>query len=92
MASFRVDKVYYLPHRDLVVLAGVAESGHPRVGGGIDLPRQIKGPGWVPISDVQTVQFGEAEKVCVVIDYAVLEAAPMMEFTDLEGLSLDLRA
>lgn len=92
MASFYVDKVYYLAHRDLVVLAGRPESGLPVPGGAIDLPREVKGPGWVPIHDVQKVPFQDGTtKLCVVLEWSVLESAPLMEFSSLEGLALDLR-
>lgn len=91
MAAFEVQKTYMVPHRDLIVLAGRAVSGMPRPGGAIELPRELKGPGWVPISDVQQVTFGEVERLCVVLEWAVVEGAPLMEFADLEGLSLQIR-
>ena len=92
MAAFRVQKVFYLPRQDALVLAGVAESGRVRRGGAIDLPRELKGPGWVPIMDVQKVPFQDGvDRLCVVIDYEVLTGAQLLEFDDLEGLSLDVR-
>ena len=92
MPAFRVDKVYFVPHRDLLVLAGTPESVLPRPEWSIDLPREIKGPGWVPIHDVQMVPFADGtEKLCVVLEYAVVEGAPLMEFGDLEGLALELK-
>jgi hypothetical protein len=89
--AFRVEKVYYVPHRDLVVLAGRVEGSGPRPGGSIDLPREVKGPGWVPISDVQTVAFADRERLCVILDYQVIEGAPLMEFSSIEGLALECR-
>ncbi|MEQ1572499.1 MAG: hypothetical protein ABMA64_43165 [Myxococcota bacterium] len=89
--GFQVDKVYYLPHRDLVVIAGRVEGAPPRAGGSIDLPRQINGPGWVPVHDLQTVAFADGDRLCVILDYQVLEGAPLMEFSALEGLILDVR-
>lgn len=92
MASFRVDKAYYVPHRDLVVLAGRLESGRPVRGGSIDLPKEVKGPGWVPIHDVQTIPFQDgSEKLAVILEYEALTGAPLMEFSSLEGKSLPLR-
>lgn len=90
--GFHVDKVYFVPHRDLLVLAGRVEGQMPVGEGSIDLPREIKGPGWVPILAFQSVPFaGDVTKPCVVLHYAVLESAPLMEFSDLEGLTLDVR-
>jgi hypothetical protein len=91
VAAFRVEKAYLVPHRDLIVLAGTPESGLPVPGGAIELPREIKGPGWVPIHAVQRVPFADRERLCVILEYAVVEGAPLMEFTDLEGLPLSLR-
>lgn len=90
--AFFVERVYYLPQRDLLVLAGRPDPTEPKPGGSIDLPRDVKGPGWVPITDVQTVPFADGvEKLCVIVDYHHIEAAPLMEFSDLEGVALDLR-
>lgn len=92
MASFRVEKAYFVPHRDLVVLAGRMESGKVERGGGIDLPRELKGPGWVPIFDVQVIPFKDGStRLTVVLEYEALTGAPMMEFSALEGLSLQVR-
>ena len=92
MASFTVHKVYYAGHLDKLVLAGRAESGLPRPGWAIDLPREVKGPGWVPIHDVQTIAFNDGtSRLCVVLEYEVVTGAPLMEFSSLEGLSLDVR-
>jgi hypothetical protein len=92
VAGFQCDKVYYMAHRDLLVLAGRPVSGQPRAGWSVDLPREIKGPGWVPVHDVQTIPFKDGtEKFCLVLAYEVLTSAPLMEFSDLEGRVLDLR-
>ncbi len=90
--AFQVDKVYAVFHQDLLVLAGRVESTPPTPGGFIDLPVDIQGPGWVPIRDVQEVPFADGtHKLCVVLDYAVIEPAPLMEFADLKGLTLEVR-
>jgi hypothetical protein len=93
MPAFRVEKTYMVPHRDLIVLAGVIESGTVKPGWSIDLPKEIKGPGWVPIHDVQKVAFQDGkERLCVILQWELLTGAPLMEFTHLEGLALDVRA
>lgn len=92
MAAFEVEKVYMVPHRDLIVIRGRPVSGQPVPGGAIELPRELKGPGWVPIADVQTVRFGEVERLCVVVTWSSIEAAPLMEFADLEGIALQIRS
>ena len=90
--AFHVDKVYYMPQHDLLVLAGRADPTVPTPKDAIDLPRSIQGPGWVPIRDVQVVPFEDGtERLCVVLDYDVVVPAPLMEFKDLEGLDLDVR-
>ena len=90
--AFHVDKVYFVPHRDLLVLSGRQDGAPPVPRGSIDLPREIKGPGWVPILDVQAVPFaGGDARPCVILEYSVLESAPLMEFSDLEGLTLEVR-
>lgn len=90
--AFHVEKVFFVPHQDLLVLAGRVESVAPVPRGSIDLPREIQGPGWVPIFDVQTVPFADGKEMpCVVLQYAVIEGAPLMEFSDLEGLTLEVR-
>lgn len=91
MASIEVDKVYYVPHQDLVVLAGRLLGRPPAAGWSIDLPVALKGPGWVPITDVQKIPFADRERTCIVLQYAVFEGAPLMEFSDLEGAVLDYR-
>ena len=91
MASLSVTRVYYVAHRDLLVLAGELQGRAPLPGWSIDLPRAIRGPGWVPIADVQVVPFADGERTCVILDYQVLESAPLMEFSDLEGTTLDYR-
>lgn len=93
MAAFRVDKTYYMPNRDLVVLAGAAESGVPQPEQQIDLCKTIGGPGWVPVFDVQHVPFAGGElKLCLVLQYDVFATVPLMEFSVLEGKSFSLRS
>jgi hypothetical protein len=91
VAAFHVEKTYLVPHLDLIVLSGTPVSGLPVPGGAVELPREIKGPGWVPIRDVQRVAFADRERLCILLDHAVVEGAPLMEFSDLEGLPLQLR-
>jgi len=90
--AFFVDRVYYVPHRDLLVLAGRPDPSVPVPGGSIDLPRELKGPGWVPIADVQTIAFADGkDRTCVIVEYQHVETAPLMEFSDLESKPLPLR-
>lgn len=92
MAAFRVDKVFYVQGHDLLALAGSVESGKVRGGMAIDLPREVQGPGWVPIHAVQEVPFaGGVARTCVLLEYEVVTGAPLMEFASLEGLSLQVR-
>lgn len=91
MAAFQVLKTYLVPHRDLIVLSGTPVSGMPVPGGAVELPREVKGPGWVPILDVQKIRFGDEDRWCLVLEHAVVEGAPLMEFGDLEGLPLQIR-
>jgi hypothetical protein len=87
-----VDKVYYVAHRDLIVLTGHAESGAVFAGMEIDLPVSIRGPGFVPIVDVQHIPFRDGTlRFGVVVNYESVTSAPFMEFRDLEGLTLDIR-
>ena len=92
MAAFRVTKALYMPSRDLIVLAGELDSGKVMAGWRVDLPRDIRGPGWVPIHDVQHVPFADGvTHLCLVLQYEVVTSAPLMEFADLEGLALEVR-
>jgi hypothetical protein len=92
MAAFTVKKVYYIAHRDLIVLSGALESGVVRPGDAIDLPREIKGPGWVPIHDVQQIPFLDGRtELGIVLLWDTVTGAPLMEFSALEGLALQIR-
>jgi len=91
VGSFLVQKVYWVAHRDLLVLAGAPGEKLPQAGQAIDLPRELKGPGWVPIADAQTIEFADGPRPCVVLDYRVVEGAPLMEFSDLEDKALSIR-
>ena len=89
---FHVDRIYWQGHLDLIVLAGHLVRGDVLAGDEVELPVSIRGPGWVPIRDVQTVDFADGTaRLCVVIDYGTLESAPFMEFRDVEGLDLSIR-
>jgi hypothetical protein len=93
LAAFSVKKAYYIPHRDLIVLAGVLESGVVRPGDAIDLPREINGPGWVPIHDVQQIPFLDGRtELGIVLLWDTVTGAPLMEFAALEGLALQVRS
>lgn len=92
MAAFHVQKVYYVTRHDAIALIGRIESGKVEGGMAIDLPRSVQGPGWVPISGVQRVAFADGlDRLAVLLDYDVVTGAPLMEFSALEGLTLDVR-
>ena len=92
MAAFYCEKVYYVPGQDLVALIGSMESGFVRPGFMIGLPPEVRGPGWVPVHDVQTVPFRDGRiRLAVLLEYEMLTGAPLMEFSDLEGKPLDVR-
>jgi hypothetical protein len=92
MAAFFCEKVFYVPHQDLVALAGHLESGFVRPGFWVDLPRERRGPGWVVVTHVQQVPFRDGRaRLCLLLPWNAFSDAPLMEFTDLEGIALDLR-
>lgn len=92
MAAFHVETVYYVPHQDLVALAGRMESGFVRPGFQVDLPRELKGPGWVPILDVQRIPFADGRvRLALLLAYASIADNQLMEFGDLEGKPLQVR-
>lgn len=90
--GMHVLKVYYVPHLDRLALVGRPEGRPPVPGGSIDLPREIRGPGWVPIFDVQQIPFADGLRTAVILEYHVVEGAPLMEFSDLEGKTLETRS
>jgi len=92
MASFHVDKVYYLAREDLLVISGEPDDAALDATWWIDLPERLKGPGYVPVSGVQMVPFANGvQKLCVLLDYALIDSHPLLEFSDLEGEVLGLR-
>jgi hypothetical protein len=92
VASFTVDRCFYHPVGDHLVLAGRLESGQASPGMQIDLPQELRGPGWVTVTDVQWVPFrGGARQLCLILPYAALSEHPFLEFSDLEGKALDVR-
>lgn len=92
MASFTVSRCFYHPVGDHLVLAGRLESGMAAPGMQVDLPRELRGPGWVTVSDVQVVPFRDGTRqLCLILPYASISEHPFMEFGDLEGKALDVR-
>ncbi len=51
----------------------------------VDLPREVNGPGPVPILGVEYVQFADGALPAITIAHKHIEDAPLMEFCDLEG-------
>lgn len=93
MPSFRVDKAFFHGALDSVILAGGFDGTEP-VGPGwtVELPAAVKGHGHVPIFDLNVIQYADgSEQVCLILKYEVFYDSPLLEFRDLEGLSLELR-
>jgi hypothetical protein len=78
-------------HRDLIVLVGRFQGDAATPGWEVDCPEAIKGPGWVPIRDVQTIRLEDVDWPALVLEYESFTSAQLMEFGDLEGRALDLR-
>lgn len=91
MGRFYCHRAYWLMTRDLLVLSGKILEGPVEPGMAIDLPRSIRGPGFVPIHSVQEVTFEDRPpELGVVIQWHHLDAAPMMEPSHLEGRTLQV--
>jgi len=84
MAFFQVFKTYYLFKKDALVLTGQL-VGEVEPGMYVDLPREVNGPGPVPILGVEVVQFADGALPAITIAHEHIEDAPLMEFCDLEG-------
>ncbi len=91
MAAFQVDKVYWHPTQDLLVLAGRLEGSWPSTDLQVDLPREIGGPGWVPVLTVQVVDFQDARRTCLILHDSVVAGKPLFEPDHLQGKAVDLR-
>jgi len=93
VAAFYCEKTFYLANGDSFVMAGRMVSGTVHEGMAVDLPRELRGPGWVPIAGAQTVPFDDGRALlCLLIDYAIIAGSPFMEFGDLHGKTLDVRS
>ena len=90
MATFQVQRGYWMPKADLLVLTGHM-TGDIGPGMLVDLPVEIRGPGPVPIASVELVELGpEGVLPAITIAHSALELAPLMEFQDLEGRALQV--
>ena len=90
---FRVQRAYYLPRRDLIVLTGTLVSGDLRPGMLVDFPRSMGGPGLVRIATVETVRFADGnEDLALTVDFHDLEPSPLFEPSRLEGRVIDVYA
>ncbi len=88
---FKVKKSFYLGSRDLLVLTGDVLQHPVQPGMFIDLPRELRGPGRVPIHTVEFVSFADnRDELCVTIQYHHLATAPLMEFSAVEGHVLEV--
>ncbi len=92
MASFFVDKAFFYARLDAVLLSGTfMDTDEVGPGWLVDLPLSVKGNGPVPIDSVSTIQFADAsERRCLVVKYEAFADSPLLEFRDLEGLTLAL--
>lgn len=92
MAAFHVDKAFYYARLDAVLLSGVfVDTDEVGEGWTVDLPAAVKGHGPVPIHEVSSIQFADGSvRKCLVLKYEVFADAPLLEFGDLEGLTLAL--
>ena len=90
MPGFLVDKAFYHARLDAVVLSGAFVDDDDVVPGHLlELPEAVKGRGAVTIADVTTVQFADdREQLCLVVSYEEFDHSPLLEFADLEGLTL----
>lgn len=93
MPAFHVDKAFYYARKDSVVLAGAFVDSDDVVPGFlVELPAEVKGHGYVPIADITTVQFADDRaQLCLVLAYEVFYDSPLLEFSDLEGLTLNVK-
>lgn len=87
MPAFECAKAYWLARMDMIVLTG-RPHGVVEAGMYVDLPVAVNGPGPVPIHGVEIVQFRGMTMPALTIAYEHLDAAPKMEFRDLEGRTL----
>ena len=88
---FRVRKAFYLPDRDLLVFTGSALEGEPVAGMLLELPRTLQGPGFVPITSVESVRFSDGhEDLALTVAFHHLESVPLFEPSRCEGRVLRL--
>lgn len=91
MSLFKVKRSFYLGSRDLVVLTGDVLRHPVQPGMFIDLPRDLRGPGRVPIHSVEFVKFANnVDELAVTFLYHHLATAPLMELSAVEGHVLEV--
>ena len=88
---FKVDNAYFHPGYDLVVLTGSVAQAPVRAGMHVDLPREVNGPGWVPIASLEYVQFPTGPKLALTIPFSAI-GGTNLEPSVLEGRELEVRA
>ena len=89
MGFVQVHKAYWMPRTDVLVLTGQL-VGQVEPGMLVDLPREVNGPGPVPIRSVELVEFATGTMLAITVDHEELEVAPLMEYRDLEGRLLEV--
>jgi hypothetical protein len=91
MARFAVDRAFYLPARDLMVLTGAPDEGEVGPADLVDLPSRLGGPGPVPIESIEWVRFeGGREVPAVCVRLVHIESTPDFEPAHLEGQILEV--
>lgn len=91
MPRFAVDRAFYLPGRDLMVLTGLPDDGEVGPADLVDLPARLGGPGPVPIASIEWVRFdGGREVPALCIRLSQIESTPTFEPVHLEGEVLEV--
>lgn len=86
MGRFAVERSFYLPNRDLMVLTGALLNGDMEPGDRVELPTRLGGPGLVPIAAVEMVQFADGREVpAICVELKWIEGVPTFEPVTLEG-------
>lgn len=75
VSLYRIEKAFYHAGFDLVVLTGSVSQGRLEPGMWIDLPKEVGGPGRVPIQSVEYVEFLTGRELAVTVNYQDLSNA-----------------
>jgi len=89
-AKFYVKRCYWVTKRDWIVMTGVVKNGPIFPGMYINLPRELHGPGPVPIGTMEEVELLTGTEFAITFEYRHLESAPLFEPSWVEGRWLDV--